>query len=69
MPNISLAEINIEQIRNKYHKILLKELLTDLDFKDAYQKAPEFLDPLIRIYPFGEGPFSQKIKTKPKHLI
>ena len=69
LPNISLNKINLEQTRDKYHKIFLEELLKDLDFKDAYQKAPEFLDPLVRIYPFKEGPFSQEIKTKPKYLI
>jgi len=69
LPNVSVNQLNMKEIQTKYHSIILRGLLKDLDFRDAYQKAPQFLDPLIKIYPFGQGPFSEKIKTKPKYII
>jgi phenylacetate-CoA ligase len=70
LPQISISRVDLGSLTRKYHDVILNNLLKDIDFKDAYQKAPQFLDPLIRIFPLGEGPFKDESKRiKPKNLL
>ncbi|HOK35062.1 MAG TPA: hypothetical protein PLY02_02860 [Candidatus Pacearchaeota archaeon] len=68
LPGISFKNQN--KIIKKYHDVILNTLLNDIDFKDAYQKSPQFVDPLIKIFTFRQGPFGEENKkVKPKNLF
>lgn len=58
----------LANLDKKYHDIFLERLLkVNDDFRDAFEDDPKSTDPLIKIYPFGHGPFAlDKKRTKPR---
>lgn len=61
-----LNDSDLIRFKEKLHSIILDALLKlNEDFRDAYRLDPSSLDPEIKIFKFGEGPFRIKdIKHK-----
>ncbi len=54
-----------------YHDLFLQKLLElSFDFNNAYKNNPQSCDPLIKIFPFGQGPFAgEEERIKQKHIL
>lgn len=55
-----------EELKIKYHNIILNKLLeVNADYRKSYEDDMVSADPVIELYLFGTGPFSDKrVKTK-----
>lgn len=66
---IDISQEVKENLERKYHNIFLKKLLEiNLDFKDAYEKSAQITDPIIKVYQFSSGPFTEKLVTKQSYI-
>ena len=68
---IKISAQDKAKLIKKYHNIFLAKL-TDLncDFRNAYENNTESCDPQIRIYRFGQGPFTnEENRIKQRHVL
>ncbi|MEI8143471.1 MAG: hypothetical protein WCG48_02565 [Candidatus Berkelbacteria bacterium] len=68
---MELAENKKIEMEKTYHEIILNHLLsTNSDYAVSYRSDPKYCDPIIKIFEFGSGPFSEDSgRTKPKLFL
>jgi hypothetical protein len=67
---ITLGKEKEEELKKRAHDLILTHLLkVNSDFRKSYNDNPVVCDPLIEIYPEGEGPFKADKKLTKRRLI